>query len=44
MTAGTLVFYAGIAVLAAAVLLSIILIITGPGSKRKIRERMKEKY
>lgn len=44
MTAGEMVLYTGEALIAAAVLLSAVLILAGPRSRRRIQERMEEKY
>ena len=43
MTTGTLLFWGGIAVLAAAVIVTIVTAVTGPKEKEKIKKRMKEK-
>lgn len=44
MTSGTMIFGIGIGMLIAALLLGLIFLITLPGSKKKIQEKMNEKY
>ncbi len=41
---GQLIFYGGIAILALAVILTIATAVTASGAKKKIQDRMKEKY
>ena len=44
MTPGTMIFGIGIGMLTAALLLGLIFLITLPKSKKKIQEKMNEKY
>lgn len=37
-------FYSGIAILALAIILTIVTVVTAPCAKKKIQNRMKEKY
>lgn len=44
LTPGTVLFLTGTAIFAAAVLMSLVMMVTSKSRKRKMEERMKEKY
>lgn len=44
LTPGTVLFLTGTAIFAAAVLMSLVMMVTSKRRKRKMEERMKEKY